>query len=365
MTKYYRSYLTIVCVFALIGYGLVILFPLLTIAAGINLYENLSTSDAINWPFVAIWSVVLILSALFSYRSTRLKISPPTGLTLAEEKAPEIFKLVKKFQDHFKRPAIQRIVVSSNYELDIIKVPKWSLPIWSTNVMVIGLPVLLCHTPKQFECMVARRIGQFSKRHNILTNWLYQLRAIWKQYNLAYGKQKSPDSYLLKWLFGAYASIYRSISVIVARKDELNADTYAMELFIHDDVQEMITANAIYQHYLEEQFWPAIEKIASIKKQTPLAPYQNMATTIQTKFKNEAPSSLINKAFKSQPDRKDPVPSLKDRLDNIGHDTPHISENTGETAANQYLGALSSGVINLIDKLWQNENMAKQKRAKK
>lgn len=365
MTKYYRFYLTIVCVFALIGYALVLLFPLLMIAAGTSLYTILSAGDAIDWQGIAIWSVVFVLSSLFSYRSTQIKITPPAGLTLAEDKAPEIYKLVQGFKEHFKRPAIHRIVITSNYELDIVKAPKWALPVWSSNILIIGLPVLLCHSPRQFEAMVARRIGQFSKRHNLLTNWLYQLRMIWTQYDLAYGKQKSPDSYLLKWLYRAYASLYNKISVIAARKDEINADTYAMELFIHDDVREMITANAAYQAYLQNQFWPAIDKIASIKKQATLTPYQNMATAIQTKFKDETPTALINTAFKAQPGRNNPVPGLRERLENIGHDTPEISENSGETAATRYLGNLSGGVINLIDKLWQKDHMEKQKRSRK
>ncbi|MCK4705659.1 MAG: hypothetical protein KAT90_09275, partial [Gammaproteobacteria bacterium] len=277
----------------------------------------------------------------------------------------EIFKIVREYQDYFKRPEIHRIVITADYELDIVKVPKFGLPVWSINTMVIGLPVLLCHSPKQFECLVARRIGQFSKSQNPVTNWLYQLRETWKQYSFAYNKLKSPDSYLLKWIYARYASLYASVSVYAARGDELNADTYAIELFHNDVVREMITAYMTYQYFLQEHYWPAINKIASIRTKPALTPYHNMTAAIQTNLKEEQLKSLINKVFKAEPQRNVPTPSMLQRLENIGHDTPSLSDNTGDAAAVTYLGESLNNVVNLIDKLWLNDIMTLQRRAKK
>ena len=354
-----------VSIVALMGYALVLLFPILVIAAGMNIYETLLNNDAINWETAAIWSVVLIFSALFSYRSLQIKITPPVGLTLVEDKVPEMFKLAQHFQSNFKRPTIHRMVITANFELDVVKTPKWALPVWSTNVLLIGLPVLLCLSPKQFECLMAARIGQFSKRHNLLTNWLYQLRAIWKQYAIAYGKQKYPDSYLLKWLYAAYASFYTSVSVHTARRDKLYADSYAMELFTHEDVREMITAEMTYQLYLQKRFWPAINKIATAETKTPLTPYQNIASSIHSNVENKKLTPLMHVALKSEADRKSPMPSLKQRLMNVGHDAPYMAETTEETAAEKYLGASVSNVIKLIDMLWLKDNVSRQKPAKK
>lgn len=361
ISKDARLYTVFVSLVALMGYALALLFPVLAIAAGMNIYETLLNNEAINWETAAIWSVVLIFSALFSYRSLQIKITPPVGLTLVEDKAPEMFRLVQHFQSHFKRPTIHRMVITANFELDIVKTPNWALPVWSTNVLVIGLPVLLCLSPKQFECLVASRIGQFSKRHNLITNWLYQLRAIWKQYAIAYGKQKYPDSYLLKWLYAAFASFYNSASVHTARRDKLYADSYAMELFTHEDVREMITAETTYQLYLQKRFWPAIKKIASAETKTPLTPYRNIASSIHTNVEDKKLTSLIHVALKSEADRKSPTPSLKQRLKNIGHDTPYMMDTTEEAAADKYLGESVSNVIKLIDMLWLKDNKSQLK----
>lgn len=363
IAKYHRSYLVFVCLFAIIGYAFVLLFPLLVIAGGNNIYENLVASDEINWQDTSIWFVVLVCAALFSYRSSQIKLMQPVGLTITEERIPEVFKLVEKLHTHFKRPAIHRIIVTADYELDVLKTPKWALPVWSTNTLIIGLPVLLCLSPGQFECLVARRLGQFSKQHNLLTNWLYQLRAIWKQYGFAYGKLKYPDSKLLKWSYEAYAFLYVTVSVYAARKDELNADAYAMELFIDNDVREMITADAVYRYYLQNRFWPAVNKIASLKTQSLLAPYNKIASSIQANLKDEKLLSLIDEVFKAQPHWKDPIPSLQTRLVNIGHETPYMPESSGVTAAERYLGASLGGVIDLIGKLWLKNNLEKRKQS--
>ncbi|MDH5613079.1 MAG: hypothetical protein OEY66_11560 [Gammaproteobacteria bacterium] len=365
IVKFHRSYIAFACLFALTGYALVLLFPLLAITSVVNIYTAFLENEAINWQLIAIWSAALILSTLFSYRSLQVKLSPPVGLTLAEDKAPEIFKLVQQYQAHFKRPDIQRIVITVNYELDIIKVPKWALPVWSMNTLIIGLPVLLCLSPKQFECLLARRMGQFSKRHNPLINWLYQLRSIWKQYAIAYGKMKHLDCYLLKWLYGFYAALYASITVYAARRDELNADSYAMELFIHDDVREMITADATYQWYLQKRYWPAIDKITTAKTKTPVTPYYGISAAVQANFKEEKLRSLIHSVLKAEPSRKSPIPKLQQRLDNIGHDAPYLSENTGNAAASKYLGDSLNNVIKLIDTLWLKDHITGQKNDKK
>ena len=365
ITKFYHVHFVFVCLLALIGYGLVLIFPILAVSAAANIYEIFLNGDTIDWQGAGIWLFVLVLSSLLSYRISRIKLDPPVGLKVAEEKLPEIIKLVQQYQDHFKDLDIQRIVITTKYELDVVKIPKFALPIWSVNTMVIGLPVLLCLSPRQFECLLARRIGQFSKRNNPITNWVYQLRSIWMQYYIAYSQQKTPDSYILKWLYGAYAFLYSGMSVHAARKDELNADSYAMELFGHEDVLEMITADVTYQWYLKERYWPAINKIASVKTKPALTPYHNITAAILNNFKEEKIKSLTHKAFKSEINRKSPCASMLQRIENVGHDTPYLPENTGDVAAVKYLGESQKSVVNLIDTLWLKDNMESHKRSNK
>ena len=357
MLKYQRIYLSFVCLFALTGYAFILLLPLLVIAGSQNIYNNLNGNHVANWPNALIWFAVVFCAALLSFRCLRFKPVSPAGLTLSAEKLPEIFKLVEKIRIHFKRPTIHRIIITTHYELDIVKMPRWALPVWSSNTLVIGLPLLLCFSPRQFECMLGRRLGQFSKNHNLITNWLYQLRSTWKQYSLSYGKQKYPDSMILKWFFSAYSFLYSAISIYVVRRDELNADSYAMELFNHEDVREMMTADAVYRHYLDNSFWPAINKTA-----LPIVnPHHKLSSIIHTVLQGDKLAGLTNKVFSTEAKWNSPNPSLLHRLDKIAHDSPYMSDHTGVTAASQYLGKSLDIVINLMDKLWLKDALLKRK----
>lgn len=357
-----RFYLACVTLLALFGYLYVLLFPLLVIAGILNIYESVAVSAVIDWQSALTWLAVVIVASLVSYRSAQFKPAPPVGLTLTEDKAPELFALVQQYSIHFKRPLIHRIVLTANYELDIVKTPKWALPVWSSNTMIIGLPVMQCHPPKQFERMVARRTGQFSKRDNFLTNWLYQLRSIWQQYRVSYGKQKGFGIEPLRWYFAVYAPFYAAVSVYAARRDELIADSYAMELFNDEEVREMITADELCRWWLQNQFWPAVYKIASVETKSLPTPHTKMAAAVHASMSPERLESLMVKFIKEKSLSKHAKPSLQSRIENIGHNKARMSKPVAENAASRYLGSSMKGVIDLIDKLWLKTFLEKRKR---
>jgi len=359
VTKFHRSYLVLVCLFALIGYAFVLLFPAIVVFSISNINEILISEVKIVWLELFTWVFVLLFSAQTSYHLAITKPVPAVGFTMPESKIPKVYSLVKKLQTHYKRPVIHKIIITANYEMDIVKTPKWMLPVWSSNTLIIGLPLLICMSPEQFEHMMARKIGQFSKQTNPLTNWLYQLTGIWKQYSYIYGKQKYIESKLLSAFYTAYAAVYERVSVFAARIDELNADRYAMELYVHDDIREMISADAMSRWYLQKRFWPAIEKIANDKTKEPLAPYRKLTSLVKSNFTNEKIPVLKKYAYREEPKFNERVPSLKDRLENIGHDKPHMRENKAQSAAEFYLGASLNGALNLMDKLWLKNNKKK------
>ena len=361
LDKYPRTYLGFITVFAVIGFAYILLFPLLIITSLLNIHQAMTLNDALDWKTAAVWLLVTLVASLVTFRASKLKVGTPAGLCLTEEKAPELFKMVRHFSTHFKRPVIHKIVITGDYELDIVKTPKWPLPVWSTNTLVIGLPLLQSLKPKQFECMMARRIGQFSKRDNPLTNWLYQLRKIWQQYRLLYAKQKDFGIEPLKWFFAAYAPFYTATSAYAARRDELNADTYAMGLYHDEEVREMVTADAVCRAYIQNLYWPAVYKIAAIDKKSLPTPHSKMASAVHASLKGDRLNDLIEKVYEEKPAWNDPRPSLRDRIANIGHVNPRMEESTSGTAAAHYLGASMKSVITLIDKLWLQSYLQQRK----
>ena len=182
-------YLSVVIALALTAYIFLLLFPVLVVVSLKNIIDSITAGTA-DWSTTAIWTGIAIISVFITYRSAKIKLAQPVGMTLTEDKAPELFKLVGKLRESYGLPAIQRILITGDYELDIIKTPKWILPVSFSNTLLIGLPVLQCHTPQHLECLIARRIGQFSKKNNKLTNWLYQLHTVWNLYHSSIARQK-------------------------------------------------------------------------------------------------------------------------------------------------------------------------------
>ena len=352
-------YLPLVTAVALIAYLFLLLFPALVVVSLMNIIDSISAGTG-DWATIAIWAGIMIISAFISYRSTQVKLAQPVGLALTEDKAPELFMLVDKLRESYGFPAIQRILITGDYELDIIKTPRWILPVLFSNTLLIGLPVLQCHTPQHMECLIARRIGQFSKQDNKLTNWLYQLRTVWTLYYSSLARQKIFGTELLRGFFFIYAPFYSALSTFAARIDELKADNYAMQIYNHEIITEMITADAVYQTILRDHFWPAVYRISEITASSRPAPHAKMAMAVRNKINDKTLVTLLDDVMKRESEWLDAKPSIDRRVKNIGHDTPRMQISEGKTAVDFYLKNSKNGLINLLDKLWQKSYYEKK-----
>ena len=189
-----RGYLLAATVLAIAGYGWLLLFPWLVLAGISGAYEALTGQPAVAWSRLLIWSTVTAGSALITCRMARYRPTLPAGIVLDRKKATALFDLVDELGRHYRRLGIDRVVISGEFALELVKTPYCALPLWSMNTLVIGLPLIQSLSPTQFRCALARRLGQFSKRRNPLGNWLYQLRQVWPQYAIATSAQTPASS---------------------------------------------------------------------------------------------------------------------------------------------------------------------------
>lgn len=362
LKKSSRVYTGAVTMLAVAGYAYILMFPVLCLAGILGIYTSVTSAESIDVIAAIIWLVIVLISGLVSFRELQFKPTRPVGLTLTNDKVPRLFSIVHEIRSQHKRPAIHRIVITGNYDIDIIRTPKWALPVRSSNTLVIGLPVMQSLSPRQFECLLAGRIGQFSMRDNALANWLYQQRAIWSQYRVAYRTQKGFGVEPLKWFFSLYAPVYKSVSIRAARQDRLNADTYSMQFFNDEEVREMITADSLSRYYVNKQYWPAVYKVASANAKTLPSPHLKMAAAVFTNMNGDKLQSLMAKAAKHPASPGSTEPSLQSRIENIGHEKARMGTPARETAAAHYLGNSLGSVITLVDKLWQKSYLEKRKR---
>ena len=231
---------------------------------------------------------------------------------------------------------LNRIVVTSDFELDIVKSPRWSIPIWSSTTLIIGIPILQCFSVTRFQCALARRIGQYSRRRKWNGNLLYQLCDIWPLYSensdrFSFGYQP------IRWFYSLYAPIYRIISVPVARTDELAADTCAMELFSDDDVLDLITLQMACNRYLEDECLPAMQKMQASHSMTADGIASGTVSLVCKLIHSERMVRWVTKAGSAESRLDDTLPGLAIRVQNIGHTQPRMHVNKPESAASIYL----------------------------
>jgi hypothetical protein len=289
-----------------------------------------------EWSHVLIWLLLAALSTLVSYRVFRFRPALPAGNLLNKDAVPSLHQLVKDQLEYYRRSKVDRILVSNKFELDVLKTPKWAFPVYSTNTLVIGLPLINCLSVSQFQCALARRLGQFSKRYNWLVNWLYQLREIWPQYcdltqKYGFGYQ------LIGWFFLVYAPVYKVVTNPAVRLDELAADNYAMELFNDEEVLDTITTQTVCGRYLEGRSWPGREKDAAHRERAFKEFHSGMISALRSGLQGEKPDQWLAKILSVDEQWDDAMPSLARRIENIGHTRVRMVTNVSDSAASVYL----------------------------
>ena len=343
-----RAYLLLAASFGLVGFVYLLLFPGLALISGHGLYEALLTNQTIAWGHALTWLVLGALSILVSYRIFWYRPALPAGIVLNKDAAPLLHQLVKDQLGHYLRTRVDRILVSNKFEIDILKTPNCALPIWSTNTLVIGLPLIHCLSVSQFQCALARRLGQFSKRYNWLENWLYQLREIWPGYcdtarKYGFGYQ------LVEWFFMFYAPVYKVITMPAARLDELAADKYAMELFNDEEVLDAITTQLMCDRYLAGKPWPISRKNAPCREQSFKEFRLCMVSELRSGLQGAKLSKWLANILSVDEQWDDATPTLARRVENIGHTHFRMVTNVTESAASIFLDAVIGSMLDTTE----------------
>lgn len=338
-----RGYLLAATALAVAGYAWLLMFPWLVLAGVSGAYQAVIAQPTIAWSRLLLWTVVAAGAALVTFRMARFSPALPAGLELDRKKAPALFVLVNELSQEYRGPWIDRVIISGEFELDIVKTPYSALPLWSTNTLVIGLPLLQSLSPAQFRCALARRLGQSSKRINRMVNWLNQLRRIWPLYTLD-AATAGPGFQAVSWFFRLFAPLYARVSLPAARLDELAADSYAMQICSDEEVLDTITTETVCRLFVEEKYWPTYRKLTARMREVLPKPHAGMATVLRNGLQGGKCEEWLMKAVNREPRPDDAVPSLRQRVDNIGHHKPGMNGLASESAATVYL-AFATGEL--------------------
>jgi hypothetical protein len=322
-----RAYFILAALLALFGYAWLVMFPLLVLVGLVNLYDAVFGVDQVDWFSALIWSSIAAASVLVCYRLIFFKATGPVGQPLDDRNAPGLLQLVSELTKNFDGPVIDQVVSTDQFELKIVKTPLIPLPVLFRNTLVVGLPFIHYMSQDRFQCALAGRLGQYSKRDNPLMNWLNQMRTVWSLY-CERKNYRGAGYQPVSGFFGMYAPIYKAFTVPAARFDELAADTYAMEVFNDESVLDMVTTCMVCRVYLDTKFWPVVRKYSRKNSQVLDRLQSSMSNVLRAGLKPDVIDYWMEKALASEPQLHDPVPSLAQRVDNIGFTGASMDANT-------------------------------------
>lgn len=338
---------------ALFGILFLLMFPYLLLTLPSELYDTvIHAKELKDWIDAVIQLVLLGLSGAFIWAIYKLKFSLPTGLDVSTEKFPHLFKLIDELRDEFGKPRIDRIILRDKYDIHVIKTPRSGMPFLNTRTLIIGLPVLQTMSPLYFRALLARRIGQLSTQHTPVTTRLYFLNDIWAQFNKSCKHSKNVFTKILSYFFQLYSPLYQMLLMPLLQEEELEADSYGMDLINDRDMVECLVYEEVLIHFLQHKFWPKIHHLAKRSKTPEFLPYSQMTKVVKAGITDDEISETIQTALKLEINHPAPMPSLASRLNHLGHAKPLPPKRLTKTAAEYYLGSSLGKIIELFDKRW-------------
>ncbi|MDH3714320.1 MAG: hypothetical protein OET44_10785 [Gammaproteobacteria bacterium] len=334
---------------AVLAYGYLLGFPALAL---IFLGRAMFFATRLEWLALTQSALASAVFALVAYLLHRIRPTPPTLLELPETSAPKLFQMIEHVRQQCRAPRLGRVFIDDGMDVRMIYTPRSGFPFSYSYSLVVGLPAMQLLSPLHFKGLVARRLGQASRRNNRLTGWLSALRYLGPGLLSACPNWRSVENIVVRAFFIWYTPLYKRVSVQVARVDELLGDLYMMDLVNDRDVAELMSAQIIAERYLKEHYGPAILEQAR-KRPNPLPIiYSGIDRKFNRYWSSTDAKRWLQTAFASESAANDPSPSLRRRLIEIGHRSPRLPSPLRQAASRVLLEGALKPVMAKLDRAW-------------
>ena len=353
--KYTRTYIGFITLAALLGYGYLLLFPLGVIFGSYQLYLTILLPFDNNMLLTAVsWASVVLFCAGITHGIATIKLKEPEGIVLAKENAQLVFDRIEEIEETIKWPKIDNVILSRRFELNIIKTPRWYAPFWSKSTLVIGYPFLQTLSPEHFDCALTRKVLQYSKRKNLLINWLSFLRITWTQYPTAFKERNKVGDQLSYWFFRFYGWAYRSLALYVTQLDELQADEIALNHLNDRDLFRAIESVRLVQKFLNEHYWPKLSDALARASTSPekIKPYEHLPKTAAQMMKSDKVDQWLKILTLEVDCEGSHEPAFRERMDMMGYTKMSPLKPFEKTAAEYYFGPANQKLVTHMNKLW-------------
>ena len=178
------------------------------------------------------------------------------------------------------------------------------------------------------------------------------MRNIWMMYANLLSANVNFSNFLLAGFFRIYAPFYRELSTPVAHRNELEADLDSLQYINDEDLLQTIETVIVTKIYLDQQYWPKLEKLIKEQKDNTLQPYSNLEDILQRGLTTKNTKRWLDSLYRDESYKIKAIPSLRARMYNIGRSRIRIPEKITQTAAHTFLDSDYTNIVNGVNRLW-------------
>lgn len=348
-----------VALLALLGYAylLIVVVVLLAIVAATLYFVRF------NWWLIKILWIPLVLAGLV-LRSLWITIPEPDGKELQRHEAPELFAVIDEVNKSLNGPKVNHVLVSGEFNASVVQIPQFGMFGWLRNYLVVGLPLMRALSAEEFRAVLAHEFGHLSGKHGGFSAWIYRVRISWVQILVSVHQERSYASFLFEPFLAWYGPYLNAYSFVLARAQECEADTYAVELAGKDTTALALTRLETKERGVMEGFWPKFFGGAKEQSLTPRDTFTQMLAGYEQPVGHTKAQRWFLEALRVPTGYEDTHPALSDRLAAIGFqrdgaDVTRLIEavvkadEIKESAASLYLRELPDDFEPGLNRLWR------------
>ncbi len=309
---------------------------------------SVAAFSAVAVKFAIVFALVLVPMA----RSLWVRLEAPRGTTLSRRASPELFTSIDRLRREMRAPRFHRVLLTDEFNASVMQLPRFGVPGWSINVLLVGLPLLKAMKVEQFEAVVAHELGHLAHGHGRVANWVYSQRQRWGRLMGAVDQHGSGAAWLFKPFLKRFAPYFNAYSFPLARANEYLADAAAARVTSKSAIADALTSVAVVGSYLSERYWRDIVRHADHQPMPAFAPHAEMGTTLVQELDPRSIKQYLQRALAGRTGTADTHPSLHDRLHALGHKARLRLPREGH-AADRLLGAALPELVQAFDERWQ------------
>ncbi|OKI45205.1 M48 family metallopeptidase [Micromonospora sp. CB01531] len=250
-----RAVLSIVLLigFYVLALGLVVVFSILGLGGDADLVGAggaVVRAFLLGAAFLLLFTLVFITGWMLLVRP-----SPPMGVRLTPEQAPELWRIVRDLAGRVAAQAPDEVRVVAGAQVTVTDSSRLLGLIPGRRRVILGLPLLRSYTVDQLRAVLAHELAHFSRRHTRMMLLAHGGRVMVVEI------ARHIHHFLLRGLLVGYARLHVAVEQPVSWHMEYQADRYAVAVAGRDGMvsalHEQRVVTTAWDEYLTRHVNPA------------------------------------------------------------------------------------------------------------